>query len=104
MSGYSAMIISKQEFLDRTQLDRETLEVWIEEEWLVPSGTAPEVAFSEADVARAALIRDLMQDLGVNDEGVGVVLNLLDQMHGLGRVLAGTLQSVRQKSAPPNTE
>jgi chaperone modulatory protein CbpM len=98
------MIISKQEFLDRTQLDRETLEVWIEEEWLVPSGTAPEVAFSEADVARAALIRDLMQDLGVNDEGVGVILNLLDQMHGLRRVLAGTLQSVRQQSAPPDTE
>ena len=38
------MIISKQEFLDRAQLDRETLEVWIEEEWLVPSGTAPEVS------------------------------------------------------------
>ncbi len=30
------MIISKQDFLDRAQLDRETLEVWIEEEWLVP--------------------------------------------------------------------
>jgi chaperone modulatory protein CbpM len=98
------MIISKQEFLDRTQVDRETLEVWIEEEWLVPSGTAPEVAFSEADVARAALMRDLMQDLSVNNEGVGVILNLLDQMQGLGRVLAGTLQSVRQQSAPPNTE
>ena len=36
------MIISKMEFLDRTQLDLETLEVWIEEEWLVPSGTATE--------------------------------------------------------------
>ena len=95
------MIISKQEFLDRAQLDRETLEVWIEEEWLVPSGSAPEVAFSEADVARAELIRDLMQDLGVNDEGVGVILNLLDQMHGLRRALADTLQSVRQRSALP---
>jgi len=29
------MIISKIDFLDRAQLDRETLEVWIEEEWLV---------------------------------------------------------------------
>jgi chaperone modulatory protein CbpM len=98
------MIISRQGFLDRTQLDRETLEVWIEEEWLIPSGTAPEVAFSEADVARAALIRDLMQDLGVNDEGVGVILNLLDQMHGLRRALADTLQSMRRQSALPNTE
>jgi chaperone modulatory protein CbpM len=94
------MIISKQEFLDRAQLDRETLEVWIEEEWLVPSRTAPDMAFSEADLARAELIRDLMQDMGVNDEGVGVILNLLDQLHGLRRALAGTLQSVRQRSSP----
>ena len=98
--GYAAMIISKLEFLDRAQLDRETLEVWIEEEWLVPSGTATELAFSEADLARAELIRDLMQDLGVNDEGVGVILNLLDQVHGLRRALADTLQSVHQRSAP----
>lgn len=97
------MIISKQEFLDRAQLDRETLEVWIEEEWLVPSGTATGLAFSEADLARAELIRDLMQDLGVNDEGVGVILSLLDQMHGLRRALADTLQSVRRRSAPLDT-
>ena len=44
------MIISTLDFLDRAQLDRETLEVWIEEEWLVPGGTAAELAFSEADL------------------------------------------------------
>ena len=96
------MIISKMEFLDRAQLDRETLEIWIEEEWLVPSGTAPEVAFSEADLARAELIRDLMQDLGVNDEGVGVILNLLDQVHGLRKILADMLQSLRVQSTSPD--
>lgn len=95
------MIISTQEFIERAQLDRETLEVWIEEEWLVPSGTATELAFSEADLARAELIRDLMQGLGVNDEGVGVILNLLDQMHGLRKALADTLQSMRERSAAP---
>jgi chaperone modulatory protein CbpM len=98
------MIINKQEFLDRTQLDLETLEVWIEEEWLVPSGTVPDVAFSEADLARAELIRDLSQDLGVNDEGVGVILNLLDQMHGLRRALADTLRSARQRTTPLGTD
>ena len=96
------MILSKVEFLDRAQLDQEILEVWIEEEWLVPSGTATELAFSEVDLARAKLIRDLMQDLGVNDEGVGVVLNLLDQVHGLRKVLADMLQSVREQSTPPD--
>ena len=95
------MIISKLDFLDRAQLDRETLEVWIEEEWLVPSGTATEQAFSEADLARAKLIRDLMQDLGINDEGVGVILNLLDQVHGLRKALADMLQTVRERSTAP---
>ena len=91
------MIISKIDFLDRAQLDRETLEVWIEEEWLVPRGAATELTFSEADLSRAQLIRDLKQDLGVNDEGVGVILNLLDQVHGLRKVLADVLQSVRER-------
>jgi chaperone modulatory protein CbpM len=96
------MIINKIDFLDRSQLDRETLEVWIEEEWLVPGRTATELTFSEADLARAQLIRDLKQDLGVNDEGVGVILNLLDQVHGLRNALADVLQSVRERSAPPD--
>jgi len=90
------MIISKLEFMDRAQLDREALEVWIEEEWLVPSGTATDQSFSEADLARAKLIQDLMQDLGVNEEGVGVILNLLDQVHSLRKALAGVLQSPRK--------
>ena len=91
------MIINELEFLDRAQLDRETLEIWIEEEWLIPSGSALEVVFSEADLARARLIRDLIQGLGVNDEGVGVILHLLDQMHGMRQTLAYVQQSLRER-------
>ena len=96
------MIINKLEFLNRAQLDLQTLEIWIEEEWLVPSGTATEQAFSEADLARAKLIQDLMQDLGVNEEGVGVILNLLDQVHGLRKALADILQSTRTRYISPD--
>ena len=92
------MTISKLEFLDLTQLDHKTLEIWIEEEWLVPSGTLTEQVFSEADLARVKLIQDLTQDLGVNEEGVSVILNLLDQVHGLRKVLADILQSTRKQS------
>jgi chaperone modulatory protein CbpM len=43
--------------------------------------------FSDIDVARAHLIRDLKGDFGVNDEGVDIILHLVDQLHGLRRAL-----------------
>jgi len=96
------MNITKLEFLDQAQINGETLEVWIREEWLVPSGPATEPIFSEADLARAKLIRDLRQDLGVNDEGVGPILSLVDQLHSLRKILADLLQSMRDQSALPD--
>ena len=92
------MMHSKQEFLVRAQLERETLEAWIQEEWLIPGQSAGELTFSDADIARAQLIRDLRSDLGVNDEGVGVILNLVDQVHGMRRVLTEVLRSVHNRA------
>ena len=49
------------------------------------------------DLARANLIRDLKDKMGVNDEGLGVILHLLDQMHALRRALAAALESARER-------
>jgi len=94
-------MITEREFLERARLDRGTLAVWIEEEWLIPGRTAHDLAFSEMDVARANLIRDLKDGMGVNDEGLGIILHLIDQMHALRRALADTLKSAREQGAPP---
>jgi chaperone modulatory protein CbpM len=72
-----------QEFIDRSHLDILTLNAWIEAEWLLPVTSRERLLFSEADLARARLIRDLKVDFGVNDEGIEIVLHLLDQLHGL---------------------
>ena len=70
----------------------------LDEEWLVPERDDAELAFSEADVARAQLISDLIADMGVNSEGVSVILHLVDQMHGLRSVVADLLASAKDKS------
>ena len=49
------------------------------------------------DLARANLIRDLKDNMGVNHEGLGVILHLLDQMHSLRRALAAALDSARDR-------
>ena len=92
-------MITEREFLQRARLDRRTLTVWIEEEWLIPNSTADELAFTDMDLARANLIHDLKDKMGVNDEGLGVVLHLLDQMHALRRALAAALESARDRKS-----
>ena len=39
--------------------------------------------FRDVDIARAALIADLADEMGVNDEGIDLVLDLLDQLYSL---------------------
>jgi chaperone modulatory protein CbpM len=92
------MIMNKQEFLTRAGLQVRTLEFWLEQQWLIPDETAAEMNFSDMDVARAHLIRDLKSDFGVNDEGVDVILHLVDQLHGLRRALDQLQEGLRGTS------
>ncbi len=88
-------MISAQEFLIRIRVEHHVLKAWIEAGWLVPPQTEPELMLSDVDLARAQLIRDLREDFGVNDEGISVVLHLIDQMHGLRRSLQSLLEEMR---------
>ena len=89
-----------QDFQLRVGVDGHVLELWIAEGWLVPETHPTGRRFSEIDLARANLIRDLGRDLGVNEEGVGVVLDLVDQIHGLRRALR--LLTERDREASPS--
>ena len=58
------------------------LRVWVRQGWIRPADQAQQ-AYSEADLARAALICNLEDELGFAEEDVPVLLNLIDQIHGL---------------------
>ena len=80
--------MNKQELLTRSGLQVQALDFWLEQRWLIPEQTSGGINFSDVDVARARLIEDLKTDFAVNDEGVDVILHLVDQLHGLRRALA----------------
>jgi chaperone modulatory protein CbpM len=90
-------MINERDFLERAHLDTATLEVWIHESWICPDCTTSERGYTEMDLARAHLIHDLKHNMGVNDEGLDVILHLIDQMHGLRRALAEALATLREK-------
>jgi chaperone modulatory protein CbpM len=89
-------MITIQEFLVRTHVERQSLEAWIEAGWLLPPQREPEPMFSDVDLARVQLIRDLRDDFGVNDEGISVILHLVDQMHGLRRSMHDLLDEMKK--------
>jgi len=82
------------EFVVKIHIERRIVERWIAAGWLIPQRD-PELAFSEVDLARAQLIRELKEDFGVNDEGISLILHLLDQVHGLRRSMRELLEQVR---------
>jgi chaperone modulatory protein CbpM len=87
-----------REFLVQARLTSEVLEAWIDAGWLLPCREGNAHNFSDIDLARCHLIRDLKHDLGVNDEGVPVILDLIDQVHGLRRTLRSLLATIEAQS------
>jgi chaperone modulatory protein CbpM len=77
---------------------RERLQIWIRRGWIRPVLRAGGPRFTDADVARASLIHDLREIIGLDDEAVPVVLNLIDQIHGLRRELKDLLTAIDQQS------
>jgi len=65
------------------------IETWIAQGWIRVDDDA--ATLGEIDRARARLIRDLKERLGVNDEGIPIILDLVDQVHGLRHALREVL-------------
>jgi len=72
-----------REFALLLQIDIARLRVFIDRSWISPFTIDGKTMFKDVDVARAELIADLTNEMGINDEGVDVVLDLLDQLHSL---------------------
>ena len=93
--------MDRREFLLRARIDPDAIDLWVDAGWLAPRGASGEWTFSEIDLARTRLIQDLTGDLGVNDEGIPIILDLVDQLHGLRRILGELLVVLRAQ--PRNT-
>jgi len=67
------------------ELERRELARWVENRWVLPERHAETWVFHEVDVARVELILGIRRDFAIDDEAMGLVLGLLDQVYGLRR-------------------
>jgi chaperone modulatory protein CbpM len=84
------------------QVPAPELSDWIARGWVEPRGSMPDWEFTEIDVARVQLIRDLRQ-MAIDDEAVPVVLSLLDQMYDLRQALSAVVQAIAEQPPPVRT-
>lgn len=68
-------------------LRRQDLEAWLSNRWVRADGPPSRPMFHDIDVARIRLIRELRDDMAVNDEALPIILSLLDQLYDLRRLL-----------------
>jgi chaperone modulatory protein CbpM len=93
------MMSNATELCRKLGIQRTELDAWIEAGWLRPARERKDWRFSTIDLVRAQFILDLRGPMGVNDDGVAVILDLLDQIHGLRRALRAVATGVQK--APP---
>jgi chaperone modulatory protein CbpM len=83
-----------REFAQSVRVDMERLNLFIDRGWISPLIVDGKPMFRDVDVARAALIADLGNEMGVNDEGIDIVLDLLDQLYGLRMALGNLIDAL----------
>ena len=82
------------------------VERWVARGLLRPAGDADSWTFETIDVARTHLLAELTGDLGLDDETVEMVIDLVDQVHTLrgqldliGRAIAEQPAATREAIA-----
>ncbi|WP_340571311.1 chaperone modulator CbpM [Stenotrophomonas sp. G106K1] len=80
-------VVSVQDILDRAGVEEGVLSHWVQLEWICPQQSENGPVYTRVDLSRALLVRDLMFEMEVNEAGVDVALQLIEQVHGLRRLL-----------------
>ena len=81
-------MISFEELVGRVAgLDSRELTRWVENRWVLPERRENSWIFHDVDVARVELIVEIRNEFAVEEDALGLVLSLLDQVYDLRRQL-----------------
>ena len=81
--------------IERLSITR--LETWVAEDCVRPETADGDPTFTETDLARLRLLCTLRDDFEVNEAALPLVLSLLDQLHGVRRVLRHLTEAVERQ-------
>lgn len=81
-------------------LDVADLHRWVESGWVRPRRENTVCFYREIDVARVQLILEMREEMQIDEEGIPLVLSLLDQIYGLRRALRQLVGAINAQPEP----
>ncbi len=78
-------------------LTRARLTAYVEAEIVLPVQGAEGPVYRQVDVARLRLLADLSEQFDLSDDGLGVVMQLVDQVHALRSDLRCLLAAIAEE-------
>jgi len=76
------------------RLTRVQLVAFVEAEIIIPVMTETGPAFRKIDIMRLELLCELSEQFDMQDDALGVVISLVDQLHGIRAELRAVLDAV----------
>lgn len=85
-------------------INQTVVEQYIVRGWVRPLREPTGWHFEEIDIARMQLVHHLTQDIQVNEQGMDVVLSLLDQLYGLRARIQKVKEAIKQQPSEVQSE
>ena len=80
-----------------SRLTRKRLTTYVKHEFLSPAASQDGPVYTAADLARIELICDLSDQFDLKGDALGVVLSLIDQLHGVRGELHRVMAAIEQQ-------
>lgn len=80
------------------RLDRARLLRFVRTEVIRPADAGGRVVYRRVDVARLELLCDLCDDFELNDDALGIVMGLVDQLHGTRSDLVALMRALGEET------
>ncbi|PIE14830.1 MAG: hypothetical protein CSA68_09150 [Rhodobacterales bacterium] len=83
-----------------SRLTRQRLTRYLEHDFITPAHSEHGPRYGMADLTRLELICDLSDQFDLQDDAMGVVLSLIDQLHGVRAELRALMQVIDAQPDP----
>ena len=81
-------------------LRRAELRRWVAAGWVAPQRQDGDMQYREIDVARLQMIVQIRRDMRIAEEGMPLVLSLVDQVYGLRNELRQLAEAIEAQPEP----